>query len=671
MDAFELRERLIEDYGSYVRSFIRVRDPEIRRRVDEELDGGLLWPEPLIQLNPAFEPGEYIDELVKQGLLHEGCEAIFRGGKEKDPRGKRLRLHKHQADAVRRARTGESYVLTTGTGSGKSLAYIVPIVDHVLRRGSGKGIQAIVVYPMNALANSQTKELEKFLHAGFPVGSPPVTFARYTGQESEDQRNQIIANPPDIILTNYVMLELVLTRPREDTLVRRAEGLRFLVFDELHTYRGRQGADVAMLSRRVRDRVGDHNLLCVGTSATMSSEGTFQQQQAEVARVASQLFGSTVRPENVIGETLRRATKTRDVDDPAFRKDLAARVGDDRRTPAVGYDSFISDPLSIWIESTLGVRWSDESALLVRAKPRRIGGQDGAAEALSSATGVSRTQCESAIKRALLAGYATHDPTTGFPVFAFRLHQFISKGDTVYATVEPEDRRHITFQCQKFVPGNRARRLLPLAFCRECGQEYYVVQRRAGEGGMDVFEPRDLLDNRVDGGGYLYLSTTDPWPELQEDMLDRVPEEWREKGDGQLHLRDAREDDLPIPCAVTPDAHQSPAGVKCHFVPGSFRFCLACGVSYSSRQRSEFGKLTALGSEGRSTATTVLTLSAIRRLKQDEKLPKHAKKLLSFTDNRQDASLQAGHFNDFVEIGLLRSALISPARAQAASRTRF
>jgi ATP-dependent helicase YprA (DUF1998 family) len=223
MDVFELRQRLIEDYGSYVRSFIRVRDPEIRRRVDEELDGGLLWPEPLIQLNPAFEPGEYIDDLVKQGLLHPGCETVFRAGKlVDDPRGKRLRLHKHQAEAIRRANTGESYMLTTGTGSGKSLAYIVPIVDHVLRRGSGQGIQAIVVYPMNALANSQAGELKKFLQAGFPEGSPPVSFARYTGQETDDQRTQIIANPPDIILTNYVMLELMLTRPREAALVRRA-----------------------------------------------------------------------------------------------------------------------------------------------------------------------------------------------------------------------------------------------------------------------------------------------------------------------------------------------------------------------------------------------------------------------------------------------------------------
>ena len=74
-------------------------------------------------------------------------------------------------------------MLTSGTGSGKSLTYIVPIVDHVLRKGSGRGIQAIVVYPMNALANSQDEELRKFLEKGYPEGKPPVRFARYTGQE--------------------------------------------------------------------------------------------------------------------------------------------------------------------------------------------------------------------------------------------------------------------------------------------------------------------------------------------------------------------------------------------------------------------------------------------------------------------------------------------------------
>jgi ATP-dependent helicase YprA (DUF1998 family) len=95
------------------------------------------------------------------------------------------------------------------------VAYIVPIVDHVLRRGSGRGIQAIVVFPMNALANSQLGELQKFLQLGYPDGKGLVTFARYTGQERDEERNAIVAKPPDILLTNYVMLELILTRVYE------------------------------------------------------------------------------------------------------------------------------------------------------------------------------------------------------------------------------------------------------------------------------------------------------------------------------------------------------------------------------------------------------------------------------------------------------------------------
>ncbi len=145
--------------------------------------------------------------------------------------------------------------LTTGTGSGKSLAYIVPIVDAVLRdrlaHGARRpGVKAIVVYPMNALANSQVEEMRKFLQFGYPEGGEPVTFARYTGQESRDERRRILAEPPDVLLTNYVMLDLVLTRPDErKQLIRAAQGLRFLALDELHTYRGRQGADVALPSR--------------------------------------------------------------------------------------------------------------------------------------------------------------------------------------------------------------------------------------------------------------------------------------------------------------------------------------------------------------------------------------------------------------------------------------
>jgi ATP-dependent helicase YprA (DUF1998 family) len=248
---------------------------------------GLLWPDPLIQLNPSFEAGETIDELVGEGTLHEECARIFRRNKKPHDPGEDLRLHRHQAEAIRTASVGHSYVLTTGTGSGKSLAYIVPVVDHVLRRGPGRGIQAIVVYPMNALANSQHGELEKFLKYGYPDGKGPVTFARYTGQESDEERQRIIDNPPDILLTNYVMLELFLTRSIEQGLVRAAQDLGFLVFDELHTYRGRQGADVAFLIRCVRELLAADDLRCVGTSATIAGSGTYEEQRAEISDLAT------------------------------------------------------------------------------------------------------------------------------------------------------------------------------------------------------------------------------------------------------------------------------------------------------------------------------------------------------------------------------------------------
>ena len=167
---------------------------------------------------------------------------------------------------------------------------------------------------MNALCNSQMEELEKFLKAGYAGGRGPVTFERYTGQESQEDRERIATNPPDILLTNYAMLELLMTRvdPNDRAVISAAQGLRFLVLDELHTYRGRQGADVAMLVRRVRERLSATSLRCIGTSATIAGEGSPEERQEQVAAVASRLFGVPIAPEHVIGETLRRATTAAD-----------------------------------------------------------------------------------------------------------------------------------------------------------------------------------------------------------------------------------------------------------------------------------------------------------------------------------------------------------------------
>ncbi len=653
MNIFDFRNQLIDDYASYITSFIQIRDPQINTYVRQKLEEGVLWPESLIQFNPLFAPGASIDELVAQGVLHPGCARIFRKDKSaQDEQGRPLRLHQHQAEAIRVARSGESYVLTTGTGSGKSLAYIIPIVDYVLCNGSGRGIRAIVVYPMNALANSQLKELEKFLLPDARSKKAAVTFARYTGQESEEERQRIIADPPDILLTNYVMLELILTRWIERRFLT-SRMLQFLVLDELHTYRGRQGADVALLVRRVRDRLAAGELQCVGTSATLAGAGSYEQQQAGVAAMASQVFGTVVRPEHVIGETLVRTTSSAE-QHGQFLQQLTQRVQEGGQTLPRDYHGFIRDPLATWIESTFGV--TEPDGRLVRTKPKSISGDKGAAQALSRTTGEPVEQCIQAIQNALLAGYACEPhPETGRPPFAFRLHQFISKGDTLYASLEPQ--RYLTLQGQQYVPGDRERVLLPLVFCRECGQDYYCVRLKD-----EQFIPRRLNDQGSDEGqaGFLYSNKDNPWPITEEALVERLPDDWIEEQRSGYRVRRTRREALPKHIAVKPDGTLSGADdentLDCHFVQAPFSFCLHCGVSYSSRQRDDFAKLASLSSEGRSTATTILSLSAIRRLREQpaQSIPA---KMLSFTDNRQDASLQAGHFNDFIEVGVLRSAL--------------
>ena len=645
--------------------------------IKSSLSEGLLWPEPLIQMNPSFERAEGIEELVNSRVLHEECRYIFRDDKkEGDFIGKPMTLYRHQSQAIRTAQTGRNYILTTGTGSGKSMAYFIPIIDHILKEGPGKGIRAIIVYPMNALANSQFEALDRFLKYWKPKGNHSITYARYTSQERDEKRKEIRENPPDILITNYVMMELILTREEDRKLLENTKNIKFLVIDELHTHRGRQGADVAFLIRRLRERVLSKSLQCVGTSATLAGGGTYESQQQEIANMAALFFGDSFLPSDIIGETLVHATLSQNLEDPDFIEKLRLCVTDENRKPPASFEEFVRDPLSIWLENTLGIRTEPQTGRLVRAIPGCINGENGAAQALSSLTGISPERSLKLIHEGLMAGYTcrphSYNNFSAVP-FAFRIHQFISRGGSLYASIESQEKRYLTTQPQKYVPRDRSRVLFPVVFCRECGQEYYRVIRREHNSFGKTFIPwsneddlREIENENLEPGinkpipGYLYSNSNNPWPLDENELIHRVPENWIELHNGTNRIKRDKKKFLPEPVALFPDGGLNQHGFSCHFIPQRFQFCLNCGISYY-RQRSEFAKLSSLASEGRSSATTVLNLSCIKDLRKEMELPQKAKKIMSFSDNRQDASLQSGHFNDFIETSVLRSAIYKAA----------
>ncbi|MBW8483938.1 protein kinase domain-containing protein [Actinomadura parmotrematis] len=667
MDVFGVHQQLIKDYRAFTEGGTVIRDERIKDFVEDTLDAKSQWPDPWLSLNPFFASGGTVLELARDGVLHEECAQIFQAGKRAGATGcdgRPLTLHRHQREAVDTARSGRSYVLTTGTGSGKSLAYIVPIVDKVLRTRPAAGaarrkrVRAIIVYPMNALANSQRNELEKYLTHGYGEGREPVTYARYTGQESEEDRRRIREDPPDVLLTNYVMLELMLTRPDDRrSLIRMAHGLEFLVFDELHTYRGRQGADVALLIRRVREACEAADLQCIGTSATISSEGTADEQRAVVASLATTLFGVPVDPADVIGETLVRATEPEPDEVPADR----LRRADAPRA----YAELVRDPLARWIETRFGLA-SDAAGRLVRQRPAKI---EEAAEALAAQSGVPAQQCAQAIRRTLEAGSEARHPVTERPLFAFRLHQFLSKGDTVYTTLEPPAGRHLTRDYQLVQPGSDGKVLLPVAFCRECGQDYLTVWRRDKDGRVSYeSRPDTAASGGRDGDGYLYVSPERPWPATADAAIAerRIPESWLElDAHGNEVVRASLRDRLPRAVIVDEYGNEGRGELHAAFIPAPFRFCLHCAISYEQSRGRDFAKLATLGQEGRSSATSLVSASIVRSLRAvpAEALDPEARKLLTFVDNRQDAALQAGHFNDFVQITQLRGALYRAALA--------
>ncbi len=627
------------------KSFSLGNDPraeDIKARIDELRDGDQWSPPALLQISPDYEKTSTIAELAAGDALHATWKGVSKLSH---------RLYQHQREAIDAASRWENFVITAGTGSGKSLCYIVPIVDRLFaarKANSRQGTKAIICYPMNALVNSQLKELEKF-----ELNKHGISFARYTGQENQSARQEIGANPPDILLTNFMMLEYLLTRNHEDEqpILAALRDCEYLVLDELHTYRGRQGADVAMLIRRLRLLVG-REFLCIGTSATMTSdEGDDANSNELVAKFATRLFGSAVDSKNIISETLARKTNPEKSGESVIPH-LKAEIVQGVDKLLASEDTFRNSAASVWSEFKFGV--DDSTPRLKRKLPQTL--QD-AIQDLSANSGLPIEDCGSFLRK-FLTDAARKE------WFAIRMHQFFSGPGQFLCTIKDKaGSRHFSILGEK--ENEHGDPYFATHFCRNCSQEYHPVATREAESGLKFLHrhiddagserDRDILDF----GFITPVIDGMKWSASDENDRQNLPDEWlRESRSGEIKLKSEKKNLQPrVMHLNTKGVEQKEAseGTPYIFLPGKFRFCPACGDVHTSFGRDSI-YLSSLNAEGRCSATTTLLISLLNH--EPKFNGESDAKTLAFCDNRQDAALQAGYFNDFIFNLKLRAGLL-------------
>ena len=438
--------------------------------------------------NPAYEKVGTVEQVIASGLLHDDAQHIFQG----------YSLYRHQRAAIEWGVKGTDFVVTSGTGSGKSLTYIGTIFNHLLNNRGAEGVVAVIVYPMNALINSQTNEFNTYKkNYEQQTGREfPITFQQYTGQEKEDLRQAVREKPTQILLTNYMMLELLLTRVQERP-IRAAifQNLRYLVFDELHTYRGRQGADVSMLIRRILSQCKQH-VCCIGTSATMVSLGTADSQNTEVARVASTVFGREFELSQIIDETLARSLD--DAGTEPSEQELHAAITAEINIGA-SETELPKHPVAVWLENQIALEERD--GRLVRRLPTRF--SDVVAK-LAADSGAPQNSCRLALERTLqwisAVNQRIQEGGSTYTLLPFKLHQFIAQTGSVYTTLDQGEERFITLEPGIYKHDDSNKPIFANVFSRATGHPFICVSLSDGKLAPRAFnEAGEVGENATDG----------------------------------------------------------------------------------------------------------------------------------------------------------------------------
>lgn len=673
-DPLATSELIRDGYRRYLRSLLPVRDSQIAAALDAEIARSPLTKGPLLEAAPPYEHGATLRQLVEAGVLGPAFSGL---GSDAVPLDRPL--YRHQEAAIRKIAAGRNVIVASGTGSGKTESFLLPVLDAITAeqaRGTlGPGVRALLLYPMNALANDQVKRLREVL-----AGAPHITFGRYTGDTPESPQdaadkfaqqnpgqprlvNELISRaemrrtPPHLLLTNYAMLEYLLLRPADIELFEGDYGghWRFVVIDEAHVYDGARATEVAMLIRRLRDRVAaDRSLRCVATSATVGDD------PAAITSFAHRLFDAKFEwvegdPER---QDLVRAVR-RSMPDGPFWGPLEP---DDYRRIAEADDPAAellrvagaypganrSDPVEALAHEHRIARLRG----LLAAGPMMFG--DLASELFSGEADPARR-----LAQLVTVGARLRDDT-GSAVVPARYHLFARASEGAYTCMSKAGPHVSLARCETCPTCSAA--MFEFAACKRCGAVYFSGHVTPGEDGAYVFGPRQA--HGAGRGTWLLLG--------EEPMVVDEDDETLEEASSAIDAADA------VLCASCGGLYQAGRSAcarsacrdavlwpvrRLSASAGSVAGCLACGARGAAMVRHF--------ETGSEAAAAVLATSLYQALPQatseaEADQPGGGRKLLLFSDSRQAAAFFAPYLeNSYETLQQRRLILDAVARASA------
>lgn len=560
--------------------------------------------------------------------------------------------YKHQVKAFQRLYSKEGHqpqqtLVTTGTGSGKTECFLYPILDHCWLNRDKPGIKAIILYPMNALATDQAGRLAEMLwsderlkgevSAGLYVGGN----GRHAVSDEKhliDQRDVLRDSPPDILLTNYKMLDFLLLRPEDRRLWQHNEPdtLRYLVLDELHTYDGAQGSDVACLLRRLKNRlqVEPGSLCCVGTSATIGDDD--ERSVSALTQFASKVFDAYFAEESLITES--RQSPQEALGDTQFNHDPPYSAPASELDPASFREpaAWIGHQTKLWLGldgpiDPLIVGEALKSSHFLRQLLKVLEGRPLSLNEVDSRLCTRDPEwrgVESPEQRlrllssfiGLVSFAKSRDGGREVPFLTVQVQLWLRElRHLVQKVVSPGEAASFSWASDHLSADDHHTHWLPLAYCRECGNSGFASCMRVNEETLqdDLSEVGKAWLHRSQTARYVRVSkqTDDLFPQFVNPQSLVVGSNPTEKSP-----IDGRNIEC-LPALVTAElSTQTP--------PRSLTRCPDCGGESC---------LSILGSRAPSLLSVAISDMFTSAYNAD-------KKLLAFTDSVQDASHRAGFF---------------------------